>query len=540
MATLTIYPDFECKVFIDTELHGIASANSEYEITLEQGVYWVECRSTEQPSVSYDFDYKATSSQEQTRIEVILRPEIRIQELKAKYDFVGEFQYGFAEVRHEGDLVGYVDENYTFCYDEITLLCDNVLRVCSIGKYGVINFSKEVIVPIKYDEIKLLGDATLRLKLNNRYGLSDSKGVKITALKYHNIVDVRNNIFATYFDKWLFMDIQGNEISIPDNVILYTVNDRTSINYDTGSVNKKISHHFDETNNTGVIIYDDNVSEIGRVAFMGCSNITSINIPNSVTLIGYMAFYNCVNLESITIPNGVISIGQEAFYGCKSLESITIPNNIASIGQMAFRECCNLKEFKGRFASDDGRCIIINGELKAFAPAGLTSYTIPDDVSLISHRVFGFSNLEIITIPNCVKEICGSAFSDCCKLKEFKGRFASDDGRCIIIDGELKAFAPAGLTTYNIPNNVTSIGDNAFSGCSYLESIFILNNVTEIGDYAFSWCSRLTNLTIPNSVTKIGDGAFYECHHLKDNIIIPDNVVEIGDNLFEEEYYNPW
>ena len=152
MATLTIYPDFECKVFIDTELHGIASANSEYVITLEQGVYWVECRSTEQPSLSYDFDYKATSSQEQTRIEVILRPEIRLQELKAKYDFVGEFQYGFAEVRHEGDLVGYVDENYTFCYDEITLLCDNVLRVCSIGKYGVINFSKEVIVPIKYDD----------------------------------------------------------------------------------------------------------------------------------------------------------------------------------------------------------------------------------------------------------------------------------------------------------------------------------------------------------------------------------------------------
>lgn len=540
MATLTIYPDFECKVFIDTELHGIASANSEYEITLEQGVYWVECRSTEQPSLSYDFDYKATSSQEQTRIEVILRPEIRLQELKAKYDFVGEFQYGFAEVRHEGGLVGYVDENYTFCYDEITLLCDNVLRVCSIGKYGVINFSKEVIVPIKYDEIELLGDATLRLKLNNRYGLSDSKGVKITALKYLNIVDVRNNIFALYFDKWLFMDIQGNEISTPDNVILYTVNDRTCINYEIESVNKKISHHFDETNNTGVIIYDDDVSEIGRAAFMGCSNITSINIPNSVTLIGYMAFYGCVNLGSITIPNGVISIGQEAFYGCKSLESITIPNNIASIGQMAFRECCNLKEFKGRFASDDGRCIIINGELKAFAPAGLTSYTIPDDVSLISHRVFGFSNLEIITIPNCVKEICGSAFSDCCKLKEFKGRFASDDGRCIIIDGELKAFAPAGLTTYNIPNNVTFIGDNAFSGCSYLESIFILNNVTEIGDYAFSWCSRLTNLTIPNSVTKIGDGAFYECHHLKDNIIIPDNVVEIGDNLFEEEYYNPW
>ena len=308
MTTLTIYPDFECKVFIDTEFHGIASANNEYKINLEQGVYWVECRSTEQPSLSYDFDYKATSSQEQTRIEVILRPEIRLHELKEKYDFIGEFQYGFAEVRHEGDLVGYVDENYTFCYDEITLLCDNVLRVCSIGKYGVINFSKEEIVPIKYDEIVLLGDAALRLRLNNRYGLSNCQGTKITALKYFSIEDAKNDTFALYFDKWIFMDIQGNEKSIPDNVILYTVNDGKKVKYEADRDVEEILHIFIETNGTGLIICNDIITKIKNRDFCKCQNLTGITIPDSVTDIGELAFYECENLLSITIPNNVTEI----------------------------------------------------------------------------------------------------------------------------------------------------------------------------------------------------------------------------------------
>ena len=336
MATLTIYPDFECKVFIDTEPHGIASANNEYKINLEQGVYWVECRSTEQPSLSYDFDYKATSSQEQTRIEVILRPEIRLQELKAKYDFIGEFQYGFAEVRHEGDLVGYVDENYTFCYDEITLLCDNALKVCSIGKYGVINLSKEEIVPIKYDEIELLGDATLRLKLNNRYGLSNCQGTKITALKYLDIIDVKNNTFALYFDKWTFVNTSGVEVAHPNNVILFTES-RYSFNWQQQLFG--IPCKYIKGTRIGICISESSIINIERIGFR---DVNIIIIPNSVTLIGDEAFRGCSNLTHITIPDSVTSIGKEAFRGCKGLKNITISNNITKISDAAFCGCSNL------------------------------------------------------------------------------------------------------------------------------------------------------------------------------------------------------
>ena len=621
MATLTIYPDFECKIFIDTELHGIASANSEYEITLEQGVYWVECRSTEQPSLSYDFDYKATSSQEQTRIEVVMLPDIRLQELKTKYDFIGEFKYGFAEVRNKGELIGYIDENYTFCYDEITEMCDNVLRVCSIGKYGVINFSKEEIVPIKYDEIVLLGDAALRLRLNNRYGLSNCQGTKITALKYFSIEDAKNDTFALYFDKWIFMDIQGNEKSIPDNVILYTVNDEKTVKYKTDRGDEGISHIFIETKGTGLIIGNDIITEIGERAFCDCKSLTSITIPDSVTKIGELAFEGCNNLlsiaipenvteikrasfancksltsitipygvtkirkqafthcinllsitipdsvtsiediafecchnlESIDIPDSVIFIGDRAFAGCDNLESIDIPDSVIFIGNMAFAGD-SLKEFKGKFASEDGRCIIINGELKAFAPAGLASYTIPNGVTSIGDGAFaGCNNLTSITIPNSVTSIELGAFYNCYNLEsitipdsvtsingcnffgklKFNGRYASDDGRCIIINGELKAFASGGLTSYTIPNGVTSIGDSAFMGCDNLTSVTIPNSVTSIGDSAFSYCRNLERIDIPDSVTKIGSQAFMGCSYLEGNLIIPESVIEIEYDTF--------
>ena len=88
-----------------------------------------------------------------------------------------------------------------------------------------------------------------------------------------------------------------------------------------------------------------------------------------------------------------------------------------------------------------------------------------------------------------------------------------------------------GITSLNIPNSVTSIGDYAFYECSSITSLNIPNPVTSIGDYAFSNCYRLTNLTIPNSVTSIGKGAFSNCSDLT-NLTIPNSVTSIGDYTF--------
>ena len=127
-----------------------------------------------------------------------------------------------------------------------------------------------------------------------------------------------------------------------------------------------------------------------------------------------------------------------------------------------------------------------------------------------------------------------------------------------------KAFSYSGLTSIEIPNSVTSIGNEAFSSCDGLESFvveggnpnydsrnncnaiietqtntllygcmntIIPNSVTSIGDRAFSYCFGLTSIEIPNSVTSIGNSAFYSCDGLT-SIEIPNSVTSIGNEAF--------
>lgn len=93
------------------------------------------------------------------------------------------------------------------------------------------------------------------------------------------------------------------------------------------------------------------------------------------------------------------------------------------------------------------------------------------------------------------------------------------------------AFSHSNLTGIMIPNNVTSIGDCAFSGCSSLTSVEIPNGVISIGVQALSYCESLTSVTIPNSVISIGAAAF--CHSSSlTSITIPNSVRDMGQLAF--------
>jgi len=87
------------------------------------------------------------------------------------------------------------------------------------------------------------------------------------------------------------------------------------------------------------------------------------------------------------------------------------------------------------------------------------------------------------------------------------------------------------LTTITLPNSVESIGAGAFSGCSALTSITIPNSVTSIERYTFYGCSSLKSITIPNSVTSIERDTFSGCSGLT-SITIPDSVTSIGGDAF--------
>ena len=276
----------------------------------------------------------------------------------------------------------------------------------------------------------------------------------------------------------------------------------------------------------GVLVFDDTVTLIGDDAFKSCTALTNITIPDSVTSIGSSAFSGCSSLTSITIPDSVTSIGERAFEGCTGelIVNCNIPS-ASSYGYGAF------------YGSKFTKVIIGNGVTSigeyAFAwCSSLTSVTIGNSVTSIG--ILAFSNdwsLTSVTIPDSVTSIGVGAFHDCSSLKAFYGKLASSDNRCLIVDGVLNSFAPAGLTEYTIPDSVTSIGILAFFYCTSLTSVTIPDSVTEIGNDAFDNCSSLTSVTIPDSVTSIGDWAFYECSSLT-SVTIGNSVTSIGYYAF--------
>ena len=89
----------------------------------------------------------------------------------------------------------------------------------------------------------------------------------------------------------------------------------------------------------------------------------------------------------------------------------------------------------------------------------------------------------------------------------------------------------SGLTSVTIPNSVTSIGSKAFRGCSGLTSVTIPSSVTSIDSEVFRFCSSLTSVTIPNSITSIGSYAFCGCSNLT-SVTIPNSVTSIGRTAF--------
>lgn len=251
------------------------------------------------------------------------------------------------------------------------------------------------------------------------------------------------------------------------------------------------------------VVIPDSVSKIGNEAFSWCKNLSSIFLGKNLKYIGEYAFRGGALME-LTIPNTLTHIGKNAFSGCDNLTSVTIPNSVTHIGKSAFSGC-----------------------------KGLTSITIPNSVTHIGGGAFDYCDgLTSVTIPNSVIHIGANPFESCKNLAAFYGKFASNDNCCLIVNGKLVSFAHGcGATTYSIPNNVTSIGDFAFSRCETLTNVTIPNSVTSIGKRAFEQCG-LKHLNIPNSVTKIEKSAFWWCADLT-SVMIGSGVTSIGENVFD-------
>lgn len=223
-----------------------------------------------------------------------------------------------------------------------------------------------------------------------------------------NIVNIGKQAFASCTDLISITVEQGNTAYHSANNCLIETASKTLI---AGCKNS-------------IIPDDGSVTSIGRGAFYGCRDLTSIFVPDSVIRIGSLAFFNCNNAVSIVIGNRVIIIGNGAFSHCSDLKYIAIPDCVTRIGAWTFIGC-----------------------------SGLKSITIPDSVTSIGRGAFyRCSGLTSITIPGRVTSIGSDAFSHC-----------------------------SGLTSITIPDSVTSIGEYAFDYCDNLTVITYMGTKEQWG-----------------------------------------------------------
>ena len=472
-------------------------------------------------------------------------------------------------------------------YYKITRSTDKTVEVTYSGRfyYTVENeYTGDVVIP---ESVVYNGISYSVTSIGER-ALYDCSG--LTSIEIPNSV--------TSIGNYAFYDCTGlTSIEIPNSVTsigeraFYRCSGLTSVTI-PNSVTSIGEWAFNRCSSLTSVTISNSVTSIGNYAFYGCSGLTSIEIPNSVTSIGEGVFYECSGLTSVTIPNSVTSIGSAAFNSCTGLTSVTIPNSVTSIGGGAFYRCSGLTSVT------IPNSVTSIGESVFFGCSGLTSVTIPNSVTSIGWRAFyGCSGLTSIEIPNSVTSIGSAAFEGCSSLTAVyisdlsvwcNMDFASSvsnplsNGGNLYLNGELLTelvipddittvsqyafYGCSSLTSIEIPNTVTDIGSVTFAYCSNLESITVAsdnpkydsrnncnaiihvwsgvvyldlgckntvipNSVTSIGHYAFEGCTGLTSIEIPNSVTSIGSAAFRGCSGLT-SIEIPNSVISIENNVF--------
>lgn len=285
----------------------------------------------------------------------------------------------------------------------------------------------------------------------------------------------------------------------------------------------------------------------GAALWLNGEKITDLVIPSDVTTINDRVFCGCNCLTNVRLHDEVIAIKPYAFEDCKSIASINIPSNITEIGKFAFYGCSSLKKV---YISDLAAWCKIIFDTQYANPMNnnadlylddvlLTNLQIPSNVIELKDNVFyGCRSITSVELPNRIASIGSMVFNNCANLAAFSGKFASEDSRCLIVDGVLKVCAPAGLTDYSIPDVVTEISPNAFTSCTSLINIDIHDGVTKIGQQAFYGCRKLETVTIGRGITDIGYQAFYGSSVLMNVFCKALNPPIIsGDYAFKEYIY---
>ncbi|MCR5608444.1 MAG: leucine-rich repeat protein [Lachnospiraceae bacterium] len=364
----------------------------------------------------------------------------------------------------------------------------------------------------------------------------------------------------TYIDNYAFISCKTlTNVTIPKNVISigesvfngcsslesFTVDSNNGYYASVDGIlyNKEITEIISCPQNKSEIKIPDTVTSLNRQ--LNSCKFEKIEIPDTLTNLGDYAFSSCSSLKEIKIPDGITTIKQYTFDGCSSLTKVTLPSGLKRIERGAFDDCRALESI----VIPEGTEYI--GE-NAFSYTGLKEITFPESLLYIGGYAFNYAKLTTVTIPKNVTTIGTKAFDDCEMLTEINvdannEYYASRDG--VLYDKsfiylqevpcnkkEVKVETPTQIIrknafygskakTIELPDSLTTIGEQAFSYCRNVKEIVLPNSVTAIGDYAFQGCEKLEKITLPENLVDTGKSSFSYCEKLKE--VVFNNKLEI-------------
>ena len=323
--------------------------------------------------------------------------------------------------------------------------------------------------------------------------------------------------------------------------------------------------------NTGIteFVVPEGVEEIGKDAFSSNEQLTKIILPSTLKTIGERAFSNTslkeivfpasmktipkgilenTQVEKIVISEGVEEIGDYAFANNKLLKSVVFPSTLKKIGRGAFKnsnlESVTLPSGLEEIAEE------------AFSYNKLSAVTLPTYLKTLGDHAFSNNNLKEVTLPSRL-EVLGTAFVDNFELskitfseglKEIRGAsyyspsaFSGTSIKSVVLPKSLEKIGDGafydlkGLADISIPENVTSIGNEAFYNTG-LTSIDLPANLKTIGRYAFSG-TKLKKVVLPSQVETIGDHAF--SIESLESVHIPKSLKSVANYSYNTSYiYN--
>ena len=280
----------------------------------------------------------------------------------------------------------------------------------------------------------------------------------------------------------------------------------------TSNFTVTVSENTSTSQRTGVVTitsnsksYKVNISQQGKEEKKEIANNTIHYISSDNKVVTpYDSDAFGVNIVSNTYSNGqgvitfdgnVAIIGYRAFYGCSTLTEIELPNSVNEVGAYAFFGCFRLKYFRGKFASNDNRCLIVDGDLKQLSPQISGDYSIPNTVTSLGRcSICSLRNRCSITIPQSVTSLSDVCCTSTSNVEKFYGKFATANNLALVKDNILYGVAVYGLTSYVISDGITTIMENVFQNCTKLETITLPSSVSLIGKMVFNSCTSLTTL----------------------------------------------